>query len=49
MLAPPKDKSEAQPAGRDPVSLVVGVTLVCLGGAGILAIFSGPLQALLAR
>jgi hypothetical protein len=49
MPAPPKDKSEPQPAGRDLVSLVVAVTLVCLGGGGILAIFAGPLLALLAR
>ena len=45
MPAPPKDKS----AARDPVSLVVALGLVLLTAGGILAIFSAPLAALIAR
>jgi hypothetical protein len=52
MSAGPKDKSATVPVdlnlpSRDPVSLVVGLTLVALGAGGILAVFSGPLFALL--
>jgi hypothetical protein len=42
MSARPKDKSET----RDAVSLVVVVGLVALGAGGILAVFWGPLLAL---
>jgi hypothetical protein len=42
MSARPKDKPET----RDSVSLVVALTLVALGAGGILAVFSGPLFAL---
>jgi len=42
MSARPKDKSET----RDSVSLVVVVGLVALGAGGILAVFWGPLLAL---
>jgi len=43
----PKDKAEIAP--RDSVSLVVALTLVALGAGGILAVFSGPLSALIAH
>jgi hypothetical protein len=52
MLAPPKDKAEAKPVGGDsvsrpdPVSLIVALALVALGAGGVLAVFSGPLFAL---
>jgi hypothetical protein len=58
MPARPKDKagaagssrsSVATRGGRDSVSLVVALTLVGLGAGGILALFSGPLSALVAR
>jgi hypothetical protein len=53
MSAGPKDKSAPVPldsdgaSPRDSVSLVVALTLVALGAGGLLAVFSGPLFALL--
>jgi hypothetical protein len=49
MPSRPKDKSAATAAGRDRVSLVVALGLLGLTVAGILAIFSAPLAALLGR
>ena len=49
MSSRPKDKSAAVVAGRDRVTLVVALGLVGLTVGGILAIFSAPLAALLAR
>jgi hypothetical protein len=55
MSAGPKDKSAPAPVDsdgispRDAVSLVVALTLVALGAGGLLAVFSGPLSALLAH
>ncbi len=49
MPGQPKDKSRTEPVGRDPVSLVVALTLVALGAGGLLAVFAGPLLALVTR
>ena len=50
MPASPKEKPAAAPSnGRDPVSLVVALSLVGLTLGGILAIFSAPLLALVGR
>jgi hypothetical protein len=49
MPTPPKDKSAATPAERDRVSLIVAFGITALTAGGLLAIFSAPLLALLAR
>jgi hypothetical protein len=49
MAARPKDKSAANSAERDRVSLVVACGITALTAGGILAIFSAPLLALVGR